>query len=129
MVVPELKQRIKISKKRNQIEDTNLLSIVDLALPASTDPDRILQQFQDIKKQNKPGMTVVFSTYQSIDVIAEAQKEDGYLYVAHITGVSKDHDHWGGGGMGGSPTPPGRSGSGSLSNSNHPWSEEIGVPN
>lgn len=38
-----------------------------------------------------------------IDVIADAQKEDGYLYVAHITGVSEDHDHWGGGGMGDKP--------------------------
>jgi DUF1680 family protein len=38
-----------------------------------------------------------------IDIIASAQKEDGYLYVAHITGVSKNHDHWGGGGMGDKP--------------------------
>lgn len=38
-----------------------------------------------------------------IDMIAQAQREDGYLYVAHITGVSKDHDHWGGGGMGDKP--------------------------
>jgi DUF1680 family protein len=38
-----------------------------------------------------------------IDIIAAAQKEDGYLYVAHTTGVSKDHDHWGGGGMGDKP--------------------------
>lgn len=38
-----------------------------------------------------------------IDIIAAAQQEDGYLYVAHITGVSKDHDHWGGGGMGDKP--------------------------
>ncbi len=38
-----------------------------------------------------------------IDVIAAAQQEDGYLYEAHITGVSKDHDHWGGGGMGDKP--------------------------
>jgi DUF1680 family protein len=38
-----------------------------------------------------------------IDIIASAQKEDGYLYVAHTTGVSKDHDHWGGGGMGDKP--------------------------
>jgi len=38
-----------------------------------------------------------------IEIIAAAQQEDGYLYVAHITGVSKDHDHWGGGGMGDRP--------------------------
>jgi len=38
-----------------------------------------------------------------IDIIADAQQADGYLYVAHITGVSKDHDHWGGGGMGDKP--------------------------
>ena len=38
-----------------------------------------------------------------IDVIAAAQQADGYLYEAHITGVSKDHDHWGGGGMGDKP--------------------------
>jgi len=38
-----------------------------------------------------------------IDIIGNAQQEDGYLYEAHITGVSKDHDHWGGGGMGDKP--------------------------
>ena len=38
-----------------------------------------------------------------INIIADAQQEDGYLYVAHITGVSKDHDHWGRGGMGDKP--------------------------
>lgn len=38
-----------------------------------------------------------------IEIITQAQKADGYLYVAHITGVSKNHDHWGGGGMGDKP--------------------------
>lgn len=38
-----------------------------------------------------------------IDIIADAQQEDGYLYVAHITGVARDHDHFGGGGMGDRP--------------------------
>ena len=38
-----------------------------------------------------------------IDIIAAAQQDDGYLYVAHITGVSRDHTHWGGDGMGDRP--------------------------
>ncbi|MHA7831659.1 MAG: glycoside hydrolase family 127 protein [Flagellimonas sp.] len=38
-----------------------------------------------------------------IDIIASAQINDGYLYVSHITGVSKDHAAWGGGGMGDKP--------------------------
>jgi DUF1680 family protein len=38
-----------------------------------------------------------------IDIIARAQKDDGYLYVPHITGASKDHEAWGGSGMGDRP--------------------------
>lgn len=38
-----------------------------------------------------------------IDIIADAQQDDGYLYVAHITGVAKNHAAWGGGGMGDRP--------------------------
>lgn len=62
-----------ISKKRSKNEDTDSFSVVDLALPASTSTDNILHQFQQIKTNNLPGMTVVFSTYQSIDVISRAQ--------------------------------------------------------
>jgi len=54
--------------------DTEEYSILDLPLPASTNVDDIKQQFQYIKAMNKPGMTVVFSTYQSIDVIAKVQQ-------------------------------------------------------
>ncbi len=39
-----------------------------------------------------------------IDIIAEAQQEDGYLYVPHITGSSKDTDHFGVNGLNG-PVP------------------------
>jgi len=63
-----------ISKKRSKNEDTDAFSVVDLALPASTNTDNILHQFQQIKENGLPGMTVVFSTYQSIEVIARAQK-------------------------------------------------------
>jgi len=63
-----------ITKKRTRNEDTDSLSIVDLALPASTDTAFILNQFEQIKLKALPGMTVVFSTYQSIEVLARAQK-------------------------------------------------------
>ncbi|MFT6215249.1 MAG: putative helicase [Roseivirga sp.] len=62
-----------ISKQRKKNNDSDSFSIVDLAFPASTDSDYILKQFEQIKKSGKPGMTVVFSTYQSIEVIARAQ--------------------------------------------------------
>ena len=70
-----------ISKKRGNNDTTDTISVIDLALPASTDSDNILHQFNQIKENKKPGMTVVFSTYQSIDVIARAQNklmENGY---------------------------------------------------
>lgn len=53
--------------------DQDLTSTIDLAWPASTDANNILKQFKHYKGANN-GMTVVFSTYQSIDVIAKAQK-------------------------------------------------------
>lgn len=63
-----------ISRKRTKNYDTDSFSIVDLALPASTDTDFILHQFEQIKAKELSGMTVVFSTYQSIEVLARAQK-------------------------------------------------------
>jgi DUF1680 family protein len=38
-----------------------------------------------------------------IDIIADALQTDGYLYESHITGVSKNAEHWGGAGMGDKP--------------------------
>ena len=70
-----------ISKKKTKNIDTDTFSVVDLALPASTNVNDILHQFQKIREKNLPGMTVVFSTYQSIDVISKAQKvllENGF---------------------------------------------------
>ena len=62
----------KISSKKSTNDD-NIISVVDLALPATTDIDKIVNQLKKIKY--KKGMKVVFSTYQSIDVIAEAQEK------------------------------------------------------
>ena len=55
-------------------------SITDLALPASTNVSTIIQQLE-VAKYKKGGMTVVFSTYQSIDVISKAQKKMGEQFI------------------------------------------------
>lgn len=52
---------------------------------------------------NNPDSELERKMDEIIEIISKAQKEDGYLYEAHITGVSKNHDHWGGGGMGDKP--------------------------
>lgn len=48
-------------------------SSVDLALPASTDAKSIARQLMAYRKHD--GLVVVFSTYQSIDAVTEAQKK------------------------------------------------------
>ena len=63
----------KATKKKIDNDDGGE-STVDLALPASTDVKKIVKQFEEIEMLNKPGLTVVFSTYQSIDVIAQTQE-------------------------------------------------------
>lgn len=59
-------------------EDGALSSIVDLALPASTNVRNIVKQLRYAETQS--GMTVVFSTYQSIDIVAEAQQQVGFEF-------------------------------------------------
>lgn len=63
----------KVSVKRTRNLDKVTFNVVDLALPASTNSKDILRQFRHIQMKDSPGMTAVFSTYQSIDVISEAQ--------------------------------------------------------
>jgi len=62
--------------KGGNTEDTIPASIVDLAWPASTDVKSIGRQYSAAGRQQQAegGNIVVFSTYQSIDVIAEVQK-------------------------------------------------------
>ena len=59
--------------KRGNPNDELETSIVDLALPASTNTASITRQL--LSYRDHDGLTVVFSTYQSIDVVAEAQAE------------------------------------------------------
>ena len=61
-------------------DDNDELKSVDLALPATTDVAKIAQRLREamrisMVKPEETGMTVVFSTYQSIDVVAKAQKK------------------------------------------------------
>lgn len=63
-----------ITKEKKKNEDAETFSVVDLAIPASTNVPSILKQFEYFEMTNKKGLTVVFSTYQSIDVIAATQK-------------------------------------------------------
>jgi len=60
-----------VGKQRAKGDDRDL-STHDLALPATTDPARLIGQMKSVDADS--GMTVVFSTYQSIDTIASAQK-------------------------------------------------------
>lgn len=69
-----------ITKKRDQVDDIDTSSVIDLALPASTNVDAIMHQFQILDQTKPSGLKVVFSTYQSIEVIAKAQKVCGDKY-------------------------------------------------
>lgn len=62
----------KITKKANS--DNSEISVVDLALPATTDIKKIVHQLKVLKDKKEKGLKVVFSTYQSIEVISNAQK-------------------------------------------------------
>ncbi|WP_430427412.1 DEAD/DEAH box helicase [Maribacter litoralis] len=64
----------RITRQRGNTNDDSDFSVVDLAFPASTDVKSVIKQFKAIDRTSKKGMTVVFSTYQSIDVIANAQR-------------------------------------------------------
>ena len=52
-------------------EDTWESSLRDIPYPASTDPDSLYNQMKDV---NPDSLSVIFSTYQSIQVVSDAQK-------------------------------------------------------
>lgn len=64
----------KASRKiqKNKFDDADD-SVVDIAVPASTNPKSIASQLK--KYRSHDGLVVVFSTYQSIDAVSEAQQE------------------------------------------------------
>ena len=66
------------ASQRKKNNDDGDESVADLPLPASTDVDNIAKQLEERIQQNgqenSPGMIVVFSTYQSIERVHEAQR-------------------------------------------------------
>ena len=59
---------------RKASEDQIEVNLSDLAFPATTNPRQLAEQ---VKQVDKSKMTVVFSTYHSIDVISNAQYKHG----------------------------------------------------
>jgi len=57
--------------KRKTEEDT---PVVDLAYPATTNPEKLARKFA-LRPDDPDTITVIFSTYQSIDVVAQAQQQ------------------------------------------------------
>jgi len=63
----------RVGKKKSQ-DDSIEISLSDLAFPATTDPELLATKIKEVTKLNND-MTVIFSTYQSIDVISKAQSK------------------------------------------------------
>ena len=64
----------KVGKNKKKDEDRIILRLSDLAFPATTDSEVLSNEIKHVKKNV---MKVIFSTYQSIDVISKAQKKYG----------------------------------------------------
>ncbi|WP_430868319.1 DEAD/DEAH box helicase [Demequina aurantiaca] len=62
--------------KVGRSSDSGEISVVDLAIPATTNRAKLAAQVDD-PNIGANRITVVFSTYQSIDVVAEAQQQAG----------------------------------------------------
>ncbi|REG60076.1 putative helicase [Paraburkholderia sp. BL6669N2] len=64
-----------VGKKRKKEEDSVQTFVHELRYPATTDAARLASEM--LKRHDGEHMSVVFSTYHSIDVISRAQKEQG----------------------------------------------------
>lgn len=64
-----------VGKRRASNNDIAEIDILDLAFPASTDAAKLAE---GVNHPAPDKMTVVFATYQSIQVIADAQKQHGF---------------------------------------------------
>lgn len=65
-----------VGKKKAFNDDEIKVKVHELRYPATTNPERLTTEYQ--KRHDATHMTVVFSTYHSIDVISQAQKDYGF---------------------------------------------------
>ncbi|MBR1834994.1 MAG: DEAD/DEAH box helicase [Bacteroidales bacterium] len=66
-----------VSRTHSKDDDTNITTVEELAFPASTSVEQIKHNFLALQQDKRKGMLVVFSTYQSIERIAAAQRAVG----------------------------------------------------
>lgn len=64
-----------VGKKRKKDDDSVQVFTHELRYPATTEPTKLAAEM--VKRHDSEHMSVVFSTYHSIDVISKAQKEHG----------------------------------------------------
>jgi len=65
-----------VGKKQAKNDDEVKVNIHELRYPATTNPARLATEYE--KRHDAAHMTVVFSTYHSIDVISQAQQDHGF---------------------------------------------------
>ncbi|AFW96512.1 type II restriction enzyme and methyltransferase subtype G [Anabaena sp. 90] len=63
------------NKKKSKNDDLADITINDLAFPPTTNAEDIIKSYQSIQSKNQKDLTVIFSTYQSIQAISDAQKK------------------------------------------------------
>ncbi|WP_455479308.1 DEAD/DEAH box helicase [Bartonella sp. B23] len=66
---------VQVGKRRKRSNDIAEIDVFDLVFPATTDAAKLAERAKDGVVDE---MTVVFATYQSIQVIADAQKQHGF---------------------------------------------------
>lgn len=91
----------------NMIKTGNFLKGIKDSLPfphryIASDLFKVMEGAAYLLK-NKPDKALEQKMDSLIDIIAGAQTPEGYMYDAHITGVSSKHPQWGGAGMGDKP--------------------------
>lgn len=58
-----------------QDESNLFVKASDIGFPATTSTERVLENYEELKNSAQTELLVVYSTYQSIDVLGKAQKE------------------------------------------------------